>query len=77
MAGVLDMLFTRFRGPSFDHLLIGAPREMVGEVEQRLHPYLRARLAGRISVPIEHSSPDEVRRAAGAAGRAARTPARA
>lgn len=64
VAGVLDVLFTRFRRTPFDHLLIGAPRELVGEVEQRLHPYLRERLAGRVSVEIEHASAEDVRKAA-------------
>jgi peptide chain release factor subunit 1 len=64
IAGVLDVLFSRFKTRPLDHLLIGAPRELVNEVEQRLHPYLRERLAGRISVPIEHSSAEDVRKAA-------------
>jgi peptide subunit release factor 1 (eRF1) len=64
IAGVLDVLFTRFKAHPFDHLLIGAPRELVHEVEQRLHPYLRERLAGRVSVPIEHGSAEDVRKAA-------------
>jgi peptide chain release factor subunit 1 len=67
VAGVLDVLFTRFRRTPFDHLLIGAPRELVTEAEQRLHPYLRERLAGRISVAIEHASAEDVRKAAAAA----------
>ena len=77
VAGVLDVLFTRFRRTPFDHLLIGAPRELVGEVEQRLHPYLRERLAGRVSVEIEHASAEDVRKAAAEAVRAARAPQRA
>jgi peptide chain release factor subunit 1 len=64
VAGVLDVLFARFRRSPFDHLLIGAPRELVTEVEQRLHPYLRERVAGRISVAIEHGSAEDVRKAA-------------
>jgi peptide chain release factor subunit 1 len=64
IAGVLDVLFTRFKARPLDHLLVGAPRELVHEVEQRLHPYLRERLAGRVSVPIEHGSAEDVRKAA-------------
>ena len=37
------------------------PDELVAEVEQRLHPYLRDKLAGRLHVDVENSSPDEVR----------------
>jgi peptide chain release factor subunit 1 len=67
IAGVLDVLFSRFKTRPFDQLLIGAPRELVHEVEQRLHPYLRERLAGRISAPIEHCSAEDVRKAAAVA----------
>ena len=52
----LDTLFTRFKRRPFDHLVVGAPDELVGEVEQRLHPYLRDRLAGRLHVDVENSS---------------------
>ena len=60
----LDTLFTRFKRRPFDHLLVGAPDELVAEVEQRLHPYLRDKLAGRLHVDVENSSADEVRAAA-------------
>jgi peptide chain release factor subunit 1 len=59
-----DTLFTRFKRRPFDHLLVGAPQELVGEAEQRLHPYLRARLAGRLGVDVENSSPHDVQAAA-------------
>jgi peptide chain release factor subunit 1 len=45
-------------------ILVGAPHELAGEVEAHLHPYLRERLAGRLDIDVEHSSADEVRRAA-------------
>src|SRR5215213_5391900 len=48
----LDTLFARFKRRPFDHLVVGAPDELVGEVEQLLHPYL------------ENSSPEEVKSAA-------------
>ena len=59
----LDTLFTRFKRRPFDHLVVGAPDELVGEVEQRLHPYLRDRLAGRLHVDVENSSAEQVRAA--------------
>ena len=59
-----DTLFTRFKRRPFDHLLVGAPQELVGEAEQRLHPYLRARLAGRLGIDVENSSAGAVRAAA-------------
>ena len=69
----LDTLFTRFKRQPFDHLVVGAPEELVREVEERLHPYLRERLAGRHRHRRrEHVGADEVQ-AAAAAGRGART----
>ena len=60
----LDTLFTRFKRHPFDHLVVGAPDELVGEVEERLHPYLRARLAGRLGIDVENSSAGAVQAAA-------------
>jgi len=60
----LTTLFTRFKRQPFDHLVIGAPDELVREVEDRLHPYLRARLAGRLGVDIENSPAVAVQAAA-------------
>jgi peptide subunit release factor 1 (eRF1) len=60
----LDTLFTRFKRRPFDHLVVGAPEELVTEVEERLHPYLRRKLAGRIGIDVENSSPSEVQAAA-------------
>jgi peptide chain release factor subunit 1 len=52
----LTTLFTRFKRRPFDHLVVGAPEELVAEVEERLHPYLRTRLAGRLGIDVENSS---------------------
>jgi len=62
--GTLDTLFALFKRRAFDHLVVGAPEEMVTEVEERLHPYLRERLAGRVAVDVEHSTVAEVETAA-------------
>jgi peptide chain release factor subunit 1 len=59
-----DTLFARFKRRPFEHLVVGAPQELASEVEERLHPYLRARLAGRIGVDVENSSVGEVQAAA-------------
>jgi peptide subunit release factor 1 (eRF1) len=59
-----DTLFAQFKRRPFDHLLVGAPQELVGEVEQRLHPYLRARLAGRLGIDVENSNAGAVQSAA-------------
>ena len=61
----LATLFTRFKRRPFDHLVVGAPDELVAEVEERLHPYLRARLAGRLGIDVENSSAAAVQSAAG------------
>jgi peptide chain release factor subunit 1 len=60
----LGVLFKRFKREPFDHLVIGAPEELAAQVEERLHPYLRQRLAGRIGVDVENSSVAEVESAA-------------
>ena len=60
----LDTLFRRFKRRPFDHLVVGAPDELVGEVEQKLHPYLRDRLAGRLHLDVENSTPEQVKAAA-------------
>lgn len=61
----LDTLFARFKRRPFDHLVVGAPEELVAEVESRLHPYLQRRLAGRVGIDVENSSAADVRAAAG------------
>lgn len=48
----------------FQCLVIGSPGELRGEIEAQLHPYVRDRLGGWVDVPVEHASPDAVRRAA-------------
>jgi peptide chain release factor subunit 1 len=60
----LDTLFALFKRRPFDHLVVGAPEELVTEVEEKLHPYLRARLAGRLGIDVENSSTAEVSAAA-------------
>jgi peptide chain release factor subunit 1 len=59
-----ETLFTRFKQQPFDHLLVGAPQELASEVEQRLHPYLRRRLAGRLGIDVENSNAVDVQTAA-------------
>jgi hypothetical protein len=51
----------------FEHLLLGGPNELMGDVEATLHPDLRQRLAGRIEVDVENSNEADVTRAAGPA----------
>jgi peptide chain release factor subunit 1 len=61
---VAEVTFARVGQPPPEGLLVGAPQELVGYLEARLHPYLRERLAGRLEIDVEHTSAEEVRRAA-------------
>lgn len=47
-----------------EHLVVGMPEEQWGMLEGRLHPDVRAKVAGRIDVDVEHSDPADVQRAA-------------
>jgi peptide chain release factor subunit 1 len=60
----LDALFAHFKRSRFEHLVLGAPEDLASEVEDRMHPYLRERLAGRISIDVEHTAASEVQSAA-------------
>jgi peptide chain release factor subunit 1 len=55
-----DALLRHFKRQPFQRLIVGGPREVVTDFEQKLHHYLSERLAGRIEVDVEHSSPDQV-----------------
>jgi peptide chain release factor subunit 1 len=59
-----DVAFQRFQRLPFDRILTGGPEEIVGDFEQILHPYLRERLAGRVKIDVENTTPDEIREAA-------------
>ena len=63
---VAQVTFARLKARRFERLLIGAPQETVGDLESRLHPYLKERLAGQVRLDVENASTDEVRRAAAA-----------
>jgi hypothetical protein len=55
-----DALLRHFKRQPFERLLVGGPREVVTDFEHKLHHYLSERLAGRIEVDVEHTSPDQV-----------------
>jgi peptide chain release factor subunit 1 len=61
LAHTAAVVFDLFKSEGFQHLLIGAPDETVGDLERSLHPYLKQRLAGHVRLGIEDSSPEEVR----------------
>ena len=62
-----EVAFTRFKEGRFDRVLLSAPGELANEVEQKLHPYLRERIVGRLHLDVENSAIDDVRGAAGEA----------
>ena len=41
---VAEIAFDRYKQEGFDRLLVGAPDELVRELERKLHPYLRERI---------------------------------
>src|SRR5690606_16800676 len=47
-----QVAFTVWSQHPFAHLAIAAPDELAGQLEADLHPYLRKRLCGRLSVPV-------------------------
>jgi peptide chain release factor subunit 1 len=59
-----EALMRHFRRQPFERLIVGGPREVVTDFEQKLHHYLRDRLAGRIEVDVERSNADQVLEAA-------------
>src|SRR3989440_11730588 len=59
-----EVAFRRFQRLPFDRLLLGGPEEILSAMEERLHPYLSERIAGRVKVDVETSTSEEVSRAA-------------
>jgi peptide subunit release factor 1 (eRF1) len=59
-----EALMKHFKRRPFERLLVGGPREVVADFESKLHGYLVERLAGRIDVDVEHSTPEQVLEAA-------------
>lgn len=55
-----EVVFRLFKRGRVRRLIVGAPDELYRELEQKLHPYLRERIAGRIEVEIETATPPEV-----------------
>jgi peptide chain release factor subunit 1 len=59
-----EVAFARLKTDLPAGILVGAPQELVNDFESELHPYLRERLAGRLDIDVEHSTVEEVNRAA-------------
>lgn len=47
-----DVAFRAWQEQGFDHLVLGAPDEIAGELERMLHPYVHDRLVGRVKVSV-------------------------
>jgi peptide chain release factor subunit 1 len=61
LAHTAAVVFDLFKREGFEHLLIGAPDETVGDLERSLHPYLKERLAGHVRLGVEDASAADVR----------------
>jgi peptide chain release factor subunit 1 len=59
-----DEVFKRFKRGEVQRLIIGAPDEMKGEIETRLHSYLRDRIAGWLDIDVKSSAAEVTREAA-------------
>jgi peptide chain release factor subunit 1 len=59
----VDAALAVYQKTGFDHLVIGAPDEIAGELESLLHPYLRDRLFGRAHLAVG-AGLEEIRAAA-------------
>ena len=58
-----DVTFTELQNHPVDHVILGGPNEIVAELEGLLHPWVRERVADRLTISVG-ASPDEVRQAA-------------
>ncbi len=55
-----EALMKHHKRRPFQHLVLGGTREVVADFESKLHGYLTERLAGRIEVDVDHSTPEQV-----------------
>ncbi|MEA2829169.1 MAG: peptide chain release factor subunit 1 [Actinomycetota bacterium] len=55
--------FAAFQEQPFNHLILGTPDAMGREMEKELHPWLRERIAARLSIPVA-ARDDEIAQAA-------------
>lgn len=61
---VTELLFQRSQLKPFQRLLVSSETQVSSELESRLHPSLRDRVAGSFDVDVENASPEQVRLAA-------------
>jgi len=55
-----DLAFELYKKQGADRVLVGVPAELHAEFKSKLHPYLRERIAGKVSVDVENASLDDV-----------------
>jgi peptide chain release factor subunit 1 len=60
LQNAVDLAFELYKERGADRVLVGVPAELHGEFKSKLHPYLRERIAGKISVDVENASLDDV-----------------
>jgi peptide chain release factor subunit 1 len=63
----VDLAFELYKKRGADRVLVGVPAELHAEFKGKLHPYLKERIAGKISVDVENASLDDVCAAASTA----------
>jgi len=61
---VAEVVFVQMKSEMPEGVLVGGPQETLTDFEGTLHPYVRQRLAGRIDIDVENSTPEDVRRCA-------------
>jgi peptide chain release factor subunit 1 len=61
LARTAEIVFDLYKERGFDRILVGAPDELVNDLQAKLHAYVRERLAGRVSCEIEHATTEQVR----------------
>ena len=64
LRNVAEAAFARFKRAPYDHILLGGPADTLSDFESKLHAYLHERVAGRIEIDVENTTPDDVRRLA-------------
>src|SRR3954470_23295762 len=64
LKNAIDELLRRHKRRPFEALFVGGPEAVYKDFCDRLHPYLRERVAGRIDIDVEHTGVDEVQHAA-------------
>jgi peptide chain release factor subunit 1 len=64
LAHTAEVAFDLFKERGVERVLIGAPEELKADLKAKLHPYIKERIAGKLSCDVENASLDDVRGAA-------------